>query len=74
MIEQLMIKYGIIFGSRLKIKDKQRFFKQITNDFNECGYETKVVAKKVKRQMAYNIMVGDVLKARKLIILSYSTP
>ncbi|MGN1345094.1 MAG: hypothetical protein ACI4U3_10965 [Traorella sp.] len=72
--KDLIIKYGIGTPKRYRSKEKKFFLNEIGKDFQELGYNVQGLYGKKKRNKAANLIIGDVMKADKIIIANYDTP
>lgn len=73
-VEDLILKYTIGFPCRYTRKQKNRFLNEVGKEFQAMGYEVRATAAKVKRSAAMNLHVGNVSKAKKIIVVNYDTP
>lgn len=72
-LDELVIKYGVIGGIRYTEPDKINFLNNIGKDFQELGYEVKILRKDYKRFSGINCYIGDVSNAKNLVIANYDT-
>lgn len=72
--EEANIKYGLVMGRRYKQKEKELFLNEIGKEFIEMGYSVRVLTSKLKRFSGTNMYIGDVEKAKNLVIAHYDTP
>lgn len=72
--KELIIKYCVAISKRFNLKQKSFFINEIGKDFQSLGYKVKGVYGKHKSKKYLNLVVGDVKKAKKIVIANYDTP
>lgn len=74
-MEDLLVKYGIVFAKRFTLKQRQRFLLSINEDFTKAGYKTKFANNDRKRNArAVNLFIGDIGEADTIICTHHDTP
>ena len=72
-IDDLIVKYGLEIGRRFTLKEKNFFINEIGRDFQQLGYEVRGALGKRKRNKGLNLMIGNVSKAKTIIVANYDT-
>lgn len=72
--KDLIVRYGAIFRKRFTNKEKLRFLSGISQDFSAAGYNSSAMSAKRGTTKAYNLYVGDIQKAKTIIMANYDTP
>lgn len=72
--DELVLHYGVLAGRRFTDEDKLTFLSNIEPEFSQLGYKTQILKKDLKRFSGLNFYIGDVVKAKNLIIAHYDTP
>ena len=72
--QDIIIKYALGIPARFKRLQKDFFVNEMGKDFQAAGYKVKAVKGKHKRTEGINLVVGDLDKARYLIVANYDTP
>ena len=70
----LLVRFGIQLGRRFTRKEKQVFLGFIQQHFRELGYTSKALMGKTKRRESINLYVGNIAKAKTIVIAHYDTP
>lgn len=74
-MEDLLVKYGIVFGKRYSLKQRQRFLLALNEEFNQLGYKTKFANDEKKNNArAVNLFIGDIGSADTIICTHHDTP
>jgi len=74
-MEDLLVKFGIVFGKRYTLKQRQRFLLSINEEFSELGYNTKFANNNRKNNAkAVNLFIGDIASATTIICTHHDTP
>ena len=73
-IRDILVRYGIFLGKRFRWKQKQAFANYISDEFQKLGYGVQGQISERKKNYALNIIVGDLTKAKKIVIAHYDTP
>ena len=73
-IRDTLVRYGYLLSKRYNWKQKQLFTKHIGDEFQKMGYEVRGVLSDQKKNPAMNLVVGDLAKAKKIVIAHYDTP
>lgn len=67
-------KYSEDFGVRFSKRDKQKFQKQLIEDYKELGYTCEIIQGKRFLSKASNLMFGNIKHAKTVIAIPYDTP
>ncbi len=74
-MEELLVRYGIFFGKRNTLKQKQKFLIAITKEFEKIGYQTKFANDEKKgNSRTVDYFIGDIGKADTIICANFDTP
>ena len=74
-MEELLVKYGLIFGKRFTLKQRRNFLVVISEEFGKLGYATKFANDDRKSNAkSVDLFVGDIGKASTIICTHYDTP
>ena len=73
-MNDLFLKYGVLYGKRFRFKDKLKFVNEFAKDIESLGYKVEFQAKKKKFEKLLNIYVGDMKNAKIIFIAAYDTP
>lgn len=73
-LDEFLMKYGVVLARRSSLKDKQRFLSAVIQDFGPLGYEVKGVTQKKRFQTTLNIHIGNLQKAKTVIVTPYDQP
>lgn len=73
-LDEFLMKYGVVLARRASLKDKQRVLSAIIGDFGPLGYEVKGVTQKKRFQTTLNIHIGNLQKAKTVIVAPYDQP
>jgi hypothetical protein len=73
-LDEFLLKYGVVLARRASIKDKQRVLSAIIQDFGPLGYEVKGVTQKKRFMTSLNIHIGNLQKAKTVIVAPYDQP
>jgi len=74
-MEDLLVRYGIIFGKRYTLKQRQRFLLAINEEFTKLGYQTKFANNERKNNArAVDLFIGDIGTANTIICTHHDTP
>ena len=71
---EFLLKYGVVLARRSSLKDKQRVLSAVIQDFGPLGYEVKGVTQKKRFQTTLNIHIGNLQKAKTVIVTPYDQP
>lgn len=72
-LEENVLKYGVSGGIRYREPEKLYFLNVISKDFQELGYNVQILKKENKRFSGINAYIGDLAKAKHLVIAPYDT-
>jgi hypothetical protein len=73
-LDEFILKYAVLLSKRNSIKQKKLVLTAIHQDFGAFGYDVKGITEKRKGRVSMNIQVGDLHKAKTLIIAPYDMP
>lgn len=73
-LDEFLVKYGVVLARRSSLKDKQRFLAAIVQDFGPLGYDVKGVSQKKRFLTTLNIHIGNLQKAKTVIVAPYDQP
>jgi len=73
-MKEKMMYYGVILAQRFTHKQKQFFYEQINERFNDLGFQVALQSESFRYNSVNNIIIGDIDKASKLIVAAYDTP
>lgn len=74
-MEEKMLSYGVFMGKRFKPKQKERFLNVIANEFNQLGYDVRILKGDEKSKTApSDLVVGDLANASTIYTAYYDTP
>jgi len=73
-LDEFLLKYGVVLARRASLKDKQRVLSAVTQDFGPLGYEVKGVTQKKRFLTTLNIHIGNLQKAKTIIVAPYDQP
>jgi len=74
-MEDLLVKYGIIFGKRYNLKQRQRFLMALSKEFEDLDYKVKFANNNRKNNgKAVDLFVGDIGSASTIICTHHDTP
>lgn len=72
-VKNLIEKYGIEYGNRYRKPHKVKFLEEISKDFNEFGYNVRIMEHDVKKNVGINAYIGDVENSKRIVIANYDT-
>lgn len=75
----LVLRYGVILGKRLRRAQKRRFLMAAARQFELCGFvssleEDRHVVRMAGSKRFHNLYAGDLAKAKVLFVTYYDTP
>ena len=73
-LDEFLMKYGVVLARRSSLKDKQRFLSAVMQDFGPLGYDVKGITQKKRFQTTLNIHIGNLQKAKTVIVTPYDQP
>ena len=73
-MKDLMMLYGVTLGRRYKREEKVRFIETISIFFQKLGYPVNMQSKKTNFMEVNNIIIGDLFRAKKVLVAAYDTP
>jgi hypothetical protein len=73
-LDEFLLKYGVVLARRAALKDKQRVLSAVIQDFGPLGYEVKGVSQKKRFITTLNIHIGNLQKAKTVIVTPYDQP
>lgn len=73
-LDEFLLKYGVVLARRASLKDKQRVLSAVIQDFGPLGYEVKGVTQKKRFLTTLNIHIGNLQKAKTVIVAPYDQP
>lgn len=73
-LDEFLLKYGVVLARRASLKDKQRVLSAVMHDFGPLGYEVKGVTQKKRFLTTLNIHIGNLQKAKTVIVAPYDQP
>jgi hypothetical protein len=73
-LDEFLMKYGVVLARRSSLNDKQRFLSAVMQDFGPLGYDAKGVTQKKRFQTTLNIHIGNLQKAKTVIVTPYDQP
>lgn len=73
-LDEFLLKYGVVLARRASLKDKQRVLSAVMHDFGPLGYEVKGVTQRKRFLTALNIHIGNLQKAKTVIVAPYDQP
>jgi hypothetical protein len=73
-LDEFLLKYGVVLARRASLKDKQRVLSALIQDFGPLGYEVKGVTQKKRFITTLNIHIGNLQKAKTVIVTPYDQP
>lgn len=73
-MKEAMVLYGVSLGKRYSRRQKNRFFAMMKKQWEEDGYEVSLQSFESKLYRHYNIVIGDLQAASKVIVCGYDTP
>lgn len=73
-LDEFLLKYGVVLARRASLKDKQRVLSAVMQDFGPLGYDVKGVTQKKRFLTTLNIHIGNLQKAKTVIVAPYDQP
>lgn len=74
-MEDLLVRFGIVFGKRYNLKQRQTFLLAINEEFTKLGYLTKFANNERKNNArSVDLFIGDIAKASTIICAHFDTP
>lgn len=73
MNETLKKKYLVEYGTRFTKSQKEKFAKEISEDFQQLGCKTHIQDLKIKTRKVQNILVGNFKTAKTILVVPYDT-
>jgi hypothetical protein len=73
-MKDLLLLFGVALAKRYTYRQKKFFFEQVKPFFSKLGYKVTLRENKQKLIRISNIFIGDIHKARYVILCPYDTP
>ncbi len=73
-MKEIILRFGLILGKRFTDNQKKRFLDEVQSDFNNQNLQNHIYTVKQGYHRSNHLLVGDVEKAKTIIVAYYDTP